>query len=43
MSAEHMHAAGLTDFKGEHEELVAGPYARTDFGEPSAGGHEGGT
>ena len=26
----------------EHEELVAGPYAQTDFGEPSAIGHEGG-
>jgi NADH-quinone oxidoreductase subunit J len=38
MAAEHMHAAGLI----EHEELVAGPYAQTDFGEPSAGGHEGG-
>jgi NADH-quinone oxidoreductase subunit J len=38
MSVEHMHAAGLV----EHEELVAGPYAQTDFGEPSAIGHEGG-
>jgi NADH-quinone oxidoreductase subunit J len=42
MAAEHMHAAGLADFHGEHEELVAGPYAQTDFGEPSAIGHEGG-
>lgn len=42
MTVEHMHAAGLVDFHGEHEELVAGPYAQTDFGEPSAGGHEGG-
>jgi NADH-quinone oxidoreductase subunit J len=38
MAQEHMHAAGLV----EHEELVAGPYAQTDFGEPSAIGHEGG-
>ena len=38
MAHEHMHAAGLV----EHEELVAGPYAQTDFGEPSAIGHEGG-
>lgn len=38
MAVEHMHAAGLV----EHEELVAGPYAQTDFGEPSAIGHEGG-
>jgi NADH-quinone oxidoreductase subunit J len=42
MAAEHMHAAGLADFHGQHEELVAGPYAQTDFGEPSAIGHEGG-
>jgi NADH-quinone oxidoreductase subunit J len=42
MTVEHMHAAGLTDFQGGHEELVAGPYAQTDFGAPSAGGHEGG-
>lgn len=38
MAAEHMHAAGLV----EHEPLVAGPYAQTDFGEPSSIGHEGG-
>lgn len=38
MAVEHMHAAGLV----EHEQLVAGPYAQTDFGEPSAIGHEGG-
>jgi NADH-quinone oxidoreductase subunit J len=42
MTPEHMHAAGLADFHGEHEDLVAGPYAQTDFGEPSAIGHEGG-
>ncbi len=42
MAAEHMHAAGLLEFHAEHEPLVAGPYAQTDFGEPSAGGHEGG-
>lgn len=38
MAHEHMHAAGLV----EHEHLVDGPYAQTDFGAPSAGGHEGG-
>ena len=38
MHPDHMHAAGLV----EHEELVAGPYAQTDYGEPSAIGHEGG-
>lgn len=42
MSVEHMHAAGLVDFQGGHEDPVAGPYAQTDFGEPSAIGHEGG-
>jgi NADH-quinone oxidoreductase subunit J len=41
MAREHMRAAGL-DPHGGHEELVAGPYAQTDFGEPSAIGHEGG-
>ena len=26
-----------------HDEIVSGPIAQTDFGAPSAGGHEGGT
>ena len=38
MAPEHMQAAGLS----HPEEIVAGPYAQTDFGAPSAGGHEGG-
>ncbi|MCA9706173.1 MAG: NADH-quinone oxidoreductase subunit J [Myxococcales bacterium] len=38
MHPDHMHAAGLT----HPEELVPGPFAQTDFGAPSAGGHEGG-
>lgn len=45
MALEHMHAAGLHDGPkpGDHDDMVGGPYAQTDFGEPSAGGHEGGT
>ncbi|MCH9688834.1 MAG: NADH-quinone oxidoreductase subunit J [Deltaproteobacteria bacterium] len=39
MSAEAMAAAGLEP----PEELVPGPNPQTDFGQPSAGGHEGGT
>ncbi len=39
MSPEAMSAAGLES----PEELVMGPIAQTDFGKPSAGGHEGGT
>lgn len=45
MAPEHMHAAGLHEHvheHPEHEDMVAGPYAQTDFGEPSAIGHEGG-
>ncbi|MEM7151244.1 MAG: NADH-quinone oxidoreductase subunit J [Myxococcota bacterium] len=39
MTPDAMHAAGLS----EPEELVDGPHPQTDFGVPSAGGHEGGT
>lgn len=40
MAPEHMEAAGLSHHG--HEQMVAGPFAQTDFGAPSAGGHEGG-
>jgi NADH-quinone oxidoreductase subunit J len=43
MSVEHMRAAGLAEPPGGPGDMVGGPYAQADFGEPSAGGHEGGT
>ncbi|MEM9458189.1 MAG: NADH-quinone oxidoreductase subunit J [Myxococcota bacterium] len=38
MQPEHMEAAGLS----HPEQIVPGPFAQTDFGAPSAGGHQGG-
>ena len=40
MDPEHMQAAGLS--QPREGDPVPGPYAQSDFGAPSAGGHEGG-